>query len=1366
MPVIMMTSVDTLYEVTSQDTNPINRLGAPGIESSFNGLTQMVLQSPNDRIQNRALAESAFEQQQKYLSDAAQVAVNIFNPLITSHHRFRSTLKLTAITGQLQPFDLDSESSGLAYTLALALNWGDKKGLFKGAVIPDMPIFATGCVPIDCYAKPIGHLIKKIRYACHYIERLQSPKENTLNNSTTNSTTQFYILIPKGNLQEYQQETELHQRVEDLGGRVVGIKHISEALQHIMGDAFDGGIFTNINNGFSGLQSISYEQRHLFMGRELLVKELFEKSQTAIEQSYVLNVTGVSGSGKSSSVMAGLVPTLLSQAPESSDARKLAFNPNWTLLRPSQLNTLDDLLSELLGSLCKDSTVIEHCLSLKNNPQAITTVLANYLSNKQENEILQYERTLWVLDQYEELFTHSTISPTEAQTVFSLLATFAEQLPLLIITILRTEYLGILGGQASTDVQLPRRIQPKEIERIIALQLQYHRLSTESAQTDSSNSARAHHLENRIKNDAIGKPLTTVSYLLQQMHHQMIAENASSTLLTHQHYEILNGIEGVMSQQAELAITQGLHDIPEDQHALIIDGFFEAFVNIDNEQQAVARALENTHISDYPEGVNALIDAFMSKGLIIDCGRSHTPKIKLAHDTLLPNTTLLNGPIYWERLFTWFTEKQDFLLWRQTIEPLFLKWRASTQQNKQRLLLHTTALKTATQQKVSATSNNQALRDYLQQSHRALTQKRFTPIAIIGLLCALIGLGVWHQYFRIHSQYVSFIGDRYGIPFGVTPLTTTQKESRQFHYRLDYQAGRLLRLSRHNSHGALKNDVNRENAARWHYHYTETGDLLREESFAQNGKSLSSKTYAFTPAKNIAQVRYKFHGTQKTIGDIAYQASSFEGDQKNKSQITQHKLAFDHTGLITTRLFFNNNEQAVKDATGAYGLQYDYNDQGLIIRLQYIGIDGDSISINGVHTRIYTRDKYGNISAKSWLDQHNKLILNKEGYARTTTTYDKHGNLIEKKYLESDTLITVHKDGFSRATARYDSQGNQIEQQFLDQEGNATLHKWGFARVTLTYDDRGNVTQWRYFDANNQPTLRNNRFSRIHFTYDDLGNKTGEHYFGLNNTPVLHQNGYARYTAKYDQQGNRLEEAYFDIDDKAIANKRGYARIRSIYDDKNNLIQRAYFGIKDEPIVNQYGYAYYKATFDKQGNRTHVYFYGMDDKLRNNHYGFAHIALEFNEQGHKTVIAYYDANEQPTLHQDGIAKTTLRYDTQGNILEAKYYDTNNQPALRHNSFARISLGYDNRGNRIEERYYGTNDTPTLTSNGYARQHIIFDKRNNPIEWQFFGIDDAPIANKHGYARITAEYDVQDKLIGSAYFDTNDNFLKGKGSFAK
>ena len=177
-------------------------------------------------------------------------------------------------------------------------------------------------------------------------------------------------------------------------------------------------------------------------------------------------------------------------------------------------------------------------------------------------------------------------------------------------------------------------------------------MDTEAALTtsQSGHSDQRQHLEVRIKNDAIGKPLTKVSYLLQQMHDAMINENSSSTLLTHQHYESVGGIDGVMAKQAEIAIEKGLSSFPSESHSKIISGFFSAFISIDD-NHPVLSALPNSHINHYIKGVNKLIDVFMEKGLIIDCGKGNTPKIKLAHDTLI--TDKQDQP-YWQRLQTWF----------------------------------------------------------------------------------------------------------------------------------------------------------------------------------------------------------------------------------------------------------------------------------------------------------------------------------------------------------------------------------------------------------------------------------------------------------------------------------------------------------------------------------------------------------------------------------------------------------------------------------------------------------------------------------------------------------------------------------------
>jgi len=78
---------------------------------------------------------------------------------------------------------------------------------------------------------------------------------------------------------------------------------------------------TEKNNPYRGLQSFEEEHSQLFFGRKELVKELYEKVSHA--KSELTVVSGVSGSGKSSLVKAGLIPYL-----RQNDSRE------WYILKP------------------------------------------------------------------------------------------------------------------------------------------------------------------------------------------------------------------------------------------------------------------------------------------------------------------------------------------------------------------------------------------------------------------------------------------------------------------------------------------------------------------------------------------------------------------------------------------------------------------------------------------------------------------------------------------------------------------------------------------------------------------------------------------------------------------------------------------------------------------------------------------------------------------------------------------------------------------------------------------------------------------------------------------------------------------------
>ena len=146
------------------------------------------------------------------------------------------------------------------------------------------------------------------------------------------------------------------------------------------------------NNPYRGLQP--FEERHakLFFGREEVIKKLSSKVSQTDNQLTV--VTGISGSGKSSLVKAGLIPYLRQNTAQ-----------NWFILDPirpgsNPYNSLARTLSKLGDNpswQSDDTTILG--THLQNNPiQFIDSIQA--WSQQNPNS-----RLLLVIDQLEELIT-------------------------------------------------------------------------------------------------------------------------------------------------------------------------------------------------------------------------------------------------------------------------------------------------------------------------------------------------------------------------------------------------------------------------------------------------------------------------------------------------------------------------------------------------------------------------------------------------------------------------------------------------------------------------------------------------------------------------------------------------------------------------------------------------------------------------------------------------------------------------------------------------------------------------------------------------------------------------------------------------
>lgn len=190
---------------------------------------------------------------------------------------------------------------------------------------------------------------------------------------------------------------------------------------------------------FPGLRPFRTTEAHLFFGREGLSKDLLK---ILLRQSNFLAVLGASGSGKSSLVRAGLIPNLHA-------GRLQKENINWRIVicRPGN-NPLKNLAAAFASAKMQTdrtdkleyNTLIESIYNtLVSSSYGIMEVLESFDDS--------YERTLIIIDQFEELFRFYSGKPDSKRNNkkfvnLLLTATEIQDSPVYTVITMRSEFLG------------------------------------------------------------------------------------------------------------------------------------------------------------------------------------------------------------------------------------------------------------------------------------------------------------------------------------------------------------------------------------------------------------------------------------------------------------------------------------------------------------------------------------------------------------------------------------------------------------------------------------------------------------------------------------------------------------------------------------------------------------------------------------------------------------------------------------------------------------------------------------------------------------------------------------------------------------
>ncbi|MEJ6486827.1 CHAT domain-containing protein [Nostoc punctiforme UO1] len=218
---------------------------------------------------------------------------------------------------------------------------------------------------------------KEIKYGWEYLQKLLSERAPTLSDELDQQIAVLNRTLNTETKEALQEQQQALDAINTICNEVLDLSFPALALG-TEPPAYDPRC------PFRGLYPFRLEDCEFFFGREQLIAQLQEK----LAQDNFLPVLGASGSGKSSVVLAGLIPALQSQQPNLQMAYITPTSEPIAVLQTS-LSTFQDQnfvlvidQFEELFTLCSDEAqrqkFIEQLISLSQQQKVIITMRADF----------------------------------------------------------------------------------------------------------------------------------------------------------------------------------------------------------------------------------------------------------------------------------------------------------------------------------------------------------------------------------------------------------------------------------------------------------------------------------------------------------------------------------------------------------------------------------------------------------------------------------------------------------------------------------------------------------------------------------------------------------------------------------------------------------------------------------------------------------------------------------------------------------------------------------------------------------------------------------------------------------------------------
>jgi transcriptional regulator with XRE-family HTH domain len=414
------------------------------------------------------------------------------------------------------------------------------------------------------------------------------------------------------------------------------------------------GPHTEPRNPYKGLQVFRQEDRHDFFGRDRLIDELAQTlemslfaEQQSVRSSRLLAVVGSSGSGKSSVVMAGLLPRL--------KAGGLPGSEEWVYLdsiTPGRhpMESLALTFAQYLSD--KSLTTVRE--DLEDDSTRGLHLLASHLGRRPETRVVLF------VDQFEELVTQTTTEEERQRFIDVLVsATTEPDGPLIIILALRADFYGRLAQypelahllQGHHQLVLPMGID--DLREVI------------------EKPAMLPDVQLIFEGDLVGNLLFEVygqvgTLPLLQFTLDQLFQRRSGHQLTLRAYRELGGVKGALAQYAEATYASLL----SEEYRRLARVLFLRLIDPGATEQDTTRrraALSELLLPDLKETVimEKVVTAFTTARLLTTNTIAGVPTVEVSHEALIRE---------WARLSDWLREAREDISFQQSISAEVAEW--------------------------------------------------------------------------------------------------------------------------------------------------------------------------------------------------------------------------------------------------------------------------------------------------------------------------------------------------------------------------------------------------------------------------------------------------------------------------------------------------------------------------------------------------------------------------------------------------------------------------------------------------------------------------------------------------------------------